>query len=117
MSLTDEQIAKLPVYAQKELHRLSVKVHSLTKELDTQQCALPTRVSWGMSDIIKDTAGGFLREDEYVTMRLTPRNKIRIHFNVPQKGIDIFGDHSLIIKSCSSNHIFVQEEAFDYDKT
>lgn len=48
MSLTDEQIAKLPVYAQKELHRLSVKVHSLTKELDTQQCALPTRVSWGM---------------------------------------------------------------------
>lgn len=117
MNLTAEQIVKLPLYAQKEIQRLLAKVHSLTNELVTQQCTLPSRVSWGMSDIIKDTAGGFLREDEYVTMRVTPRNKLRIHFNIPQKGIDIFGDHSLIIKSCASNHIFVQEEAFDYDKT
>jgi hypothetical protein len=98
-------IDKLPKYAQDEITSLRRQVATLRQSLLDQQQTTPTKISWG--NIFKDSAHGYLRDDEQVEFAISQH--VRIRARITEDGLYINGDHCLAILCEASNCVTVTE--------
>jgi hypothetical protein len=110
MKTTDEQLRKLPKYAQDEISWLRREVDRLKGELVAQQCDTPSRVKWGYDSPTTPEAFGYLPDDRQVEFSVgdRPRRKIRIELMRECDGVRVNADGTLKIECRSSNHITIR---------
>jgi hypothetical protein len=110
MKTTDEQLKKLPKYAQDEISWLRREVDRLKGELVAQQCDTPSRVKWGYDFLPDKEAFGYLQDDRQVEFSVgeRPRRKIRIQLTREYDGVRVNADGTLEIECRSSNDITIR---------
>jgi hypothetical protein len=100
--ITEEQVAKLPKWAQAEISALRRDVTRLHAEIKAQQMSEPSSVQWGYN-LFDGDATGYLRNDETITFTLTSDPRSRVRIRMCDGRLKVNADAALVIRCCAAN--------------